>query len=76
MPAARPPRWELLAPSALYSLGALLWGCPWRVPLAFVSGFVCPALLACVDQITHAHPFLHSPPFKEADGRFTRAFLC
>ena len=46
-----------------WPFGALLWGCPWRVPPASVSGCLRHGGLACVDAVTHAPGFLYRQTF-------------
>ena len=56
--------------------GAPLWGCPWRVPSALVSGCVRCGNLACVDPRTHTSGFACCLPFDRDAGRCTRAVSC
>ena len=71
----RPPRRGCYAHSASCPFGALPWGCPWRVPLASVSGWVHCGGFAIVAPVTHTSPSLYRPSLNEGLGRCTRAIL-
>ena len=72
-PLPRQGRW---ARSASYLFGAPRWSCPWRVPLASVSGCVHCGGLACVDPVTDASSFPYRPSCDRGLGRCTGADLC
>ena len=70
------PRQQRWARSALYPIGALRWGCLWRVPRASVFGCLRCGGLTCVDPVTDASRFPYSPSSDEGLGRWTRAVSC
>ena len=72
-PLPRQGRW---ARSASYPLGALRWGCPWRVPPASVLSCVRCGGLACVDLVTDASLFLYRLSCDGGLGWSTGAVSC
>ena len=62
--------------SASYPFAALRWGCPWRGPLASVSGCVRCGVLAWVDPVTDASGFPSRLSFHGGLGRCSGAVSC